>query len=89
MKKSLYSLSLMDSVVDLEEFYLDSLVMTASSSPEGPFARNGFLAKERGYALRNYLRGRFGDGVDTTVTVRWIAEDWKTLDRMIRNRFGN
>ena len=75
--------ALMDSVVDLEEFYLDSLVMTASSSPEGPFARNGFLAKERGYALRNYLRGRFGDGVDTTVTVRWIAEDWKTLDRMI------
>ena len=75
--------ALMDSVVDLEEFYLDSLVMTASSSPEGPFARNGFLAKERGYALRDYLRGRFGDGVDTTVTVRWIAEDWKTLDRMI------
>ena len=33
--------------------------------------------------MRDYLRGRFGDGVDTTVTVRWIAEDWKTLDRMI------
>ena len=75
--------TLMDSIVDLEEYYLDSLVMTASSSPEGSFSRNNSLAKERGYALRDYLRGYFGEGIDTTVTVRWLAEDWKTLEKMI------
>lgn len=75
--------TLMDSIVDLEEYYLDSLVMTASSSPEGSFSRNNSLAKERGYALRDYLRGYFGEGIDTTVTVRWVAEDWKTLEKMI------
>ena len=75
--------SLMDSLIDQEEFYIDSITLTASSSPEGPFVRNDALAKDRGYALRDYLAGHFGRGIDTMITVRRIAEDWTELDRLI------
>ena len=75
--------SLMDSLINQEEFYIDSITLTASSSPEGPFVRNDALAKDRGYALRDYLYGHFGRGIDTMITVRRIAEDWTELDRLI------
>lgn len=75
--------SLMDSLITQEEFYIDSITLTATSSPEGSFVRNDKLAKLRGFALRDYLAGHFGQGVDTLITVRRIAEDWTELDRLI------
>ena len=54
--------SLMDSLITQEEFYIDSITLTATSSPEGSFVRNDKLAKLRGFALRDYLAGHFGQG---------------------------
>lgn len=76
---------LMERLIHQEEFYLDSIVLTASSSPEGSFARNDFLAKGRAYALRDYLTAHFGPSVDTMITVRWVAEDWTEFTRLIRH----
>ncbi len=64
-------------------FYIDSITLTASSSPEGPYVRNDALARDRGYALRDYLSGHFGRQTDTMITVRRNAEDWTELDRLI------
>ena len=76
--------SLMDRLVNQSEFYVDSIVLTASSSPEGSFARNGLLAGERAQSLRRYLCGKFPDGgVDTMIRIGWVAEDWTALSRLI------
>lgn len=72
--------SLMDQLINQKEFYLDSIVLTAASSPEGYFARNDQLARARGFSLRDYLIQKFpGAGVDTMITVRWIPEAWEEL----------
>lgn len=74
---------LMYALVNQYEFHVDSIILTASASPEGTFQRNTTLAKERAYALRKYLVGKFGNEVDSLITVRWIAEDWNELQRLI------
>lgn len=76
--------SLMAQLVEQREFFIDSIVLTASASPEGGYARNAALAKGRAYALRNRLVARFhGSGLDTVLTVRWIPETWDELERLL------
>lgn len=75
--------SLMSTLINQYTFHVDSIILTASSSPEGTFARNNTLAKERAYALRRYLVGKFGTQVDSLITVRWVAEDWGVLSELI------
>lgn len=78
--------ALLEKLVDQTDFYIDSIVLTASSSPEGTFARNGQLAGERAQSLRRYLCGKFPDGgVDTMIRVRSVAEDWPELARLVEN----
>mgnify|MGYP003023598546 CR=1 FL=1 len=75
--------NLMDKLINQYEFHVDSIILTASASPEGTFQRNATLAKERAYSLRKYLVGKFGDEVDSLICVKWIAEDWDELQRLI------
>lgn len=74
---------LMDELVNQREFHVDSIVLTASASPEGSYTQNDRLARARAAALKQRLGERFGREVDTLLTVRWIAEDWKELARLI------
>lgn len=76
--------ALMHSLFDQHEYYVDSIVLTAASSPEGTYARNGILARQRAYVLRDYLTTRFEDcGLDTMIRIRSIPEDWAELYRLI------
>ena len=74
----------MAGLIAQQEFFVDSVVLTASASPEGSFARNRSLAQGRAHALKGYLRERIGPQVDTLVRVRWVAEDWPELAARIR-----
>lgn len=74
---------LMARIVEQEEFYVDTITLTAASSPEGSYAMNERLAKGRAEALKRYLAKRYGRQIDTMLTVRWIAEDWEELARLI------
>ena len=74
---------LMEKLINQNEFYVDSIVLTASASPEGTFTRNNQLARQRALSLKRYLGERFGSEVDTLISVRWIAEDWQELGRLI------
>lgn len=65
-----------------KEFYIDSVVLTASASPEGAYASNMALARGRAYALRDYLK-RHTSGHGIPITVRWVAEDWDELLRRV------
>lgn len=67
------------------EFLIDSIRMTATSSPEGGFHMNNQLAKYRSINLKKYLAKKSEDaeGVDSLFMPRWIGEDWKRLQELI------
>ena len=75
--------SLMEELIEQREFHVDSIVLTASASPEGSYAQNERLARGRAAALKQRLGRRFGRQVDTLLCVRWVAEDWEELTRLI------
>ena len=75
---------LMRQIVEQEEFYVDTITLTAASSPEGGYTFNDRLSQGRAQALKQYLVKRFGRGIDTLLTVKWIAEDWPELMQRIR-----
>ena len=67
------------------EFLIDSIRMTATSSPEGSSEMNLFLSRERALALKKYLAARTEDreGVDTLFRPRWTGEDWDRLHELV------
>lgn len=75
---------LMRRIVGQEEFCVDAMTLTATASPEGSHAANGRLARGRAEALKRYLVKRYGRQIDTMLTIRWVAEDWDELTRLIK-----
>ena len=75
---------LMRQIVEQQEFYVDTITLTAASSPEGAYAFNDRLSQGRAQALKRYLVRRYGRSIDTMLTVRWVAEDWQELTNRIR-----
>ena len=75
---------LMRQIVEQEEFWVDTITLTAAASPEGSYAANNILARGRAQALKRYLVRRYGRSIDTMLTVRWVAEDWPELTNRIR-----
>ena len=74
----------MRQIVEQQEFYVDTITLTAASSPEGAYAFNDRLSQGRAAALKRYLVRRYGRSIDTMLTVRWVAEDWAELTTRIR-----
>lgn len=76
---------LMGQLVHQHEFYVDSIILSASSSPEGSAVMNRALASARASSLSNYLAKKFPDaGLDTLITVRSKGEDWDRFAQLIR-----
>lgn len=74
----------MDEILNQREFYIDSIILTATSSPEGGVGRNVQLARDRALALRDRLIRKFPRArLDQMLTVRWVAEDWNELERLV------
>jgi len=76
--------SLMRRIVEQQEFYVDTITLTAASSPEGAYAFNERLSQGRAEALKRYLVRRYDRSIDTMLTVQWVAEDWSELTTRIR-----
>lgn len=75
---------LMRRIVEQKEFYVDTITLTAASSPEGAYAFNDRLSQGRAAVLKRYLVRRYGKSIDTMLIVRWVAEDWTELTNRIR-----
>lgn len=75
---------LMRQIVEQQEFYVDTITLTAASSPEGAYTFNARLSQGRAAALKRYLVRRYGKSIDTILTMRWVAEDWQELTNRIR-----
>lgn len=72
-------------VVSREEFALDSLVITASCSPEGSYALNTRLSAERSRSVRKYIEEfvpyQWRDSLRTSV----LPENWDQLLRLVES----
>ena len=75
---------LMRQIVEQQEFWVDTITLTAASSPEGAYAFNDRLSQGRAAALKRYLVRRYGKSIDTMLSVQWVAEDWAELPNRIR-----
>lgn len=78
--------NLMRRILEQQEFYVDTITLTAASSPDGRTALNEAIAEGRARALKRYLARRFGRQIDTLLTLRWVGEDWNTLTDLVRGR---
>ncbi len=74
---------LMDTLMNQYEFFVDSITIIASSSPEGPRTMNDRIASARANSIKRHLIKKFGRDVDTLIRTRSIGEDWTLLKRMI------
>ena len=75
---------LMRQIVEQQEFWVDTITLTAASSPEGAYTFNARLSQGRAAALKRCLVRRYGRSIDTMLIVRWVAEDWAELTNRIR-----
>ena len=71
-------------IVEQQECWVDTITLTAASSPEGAYAFNDRLSQGRAQALKRYLVRRYGRSIDTMLIVRWVAENWPELTQRIR-----
>ena len=71
-------------IVEQQEFWVDTITLTAASSPEGAYAFNDRLSQGRAQALKRYLVRRYGRSIDTMLIVRWVADNWPELTQRIR-----
>ncbi|MDE5962529.1 MAG: hypothetical protein K2G58_00585, partial [Alistipes sp.] len=74
---------LMDTLINQYEFFVDSITITASSSPDGSRILNDRIVAARANSIKRHLVKRFGREVDTLIRTRSIGEDWTLLERMI------
>lgn len=65
------------------EFFIDSVILTATGSPDGSLRLNTFLVNSRAKMMQDYLSKRIGADIDTLIKPRAIAEDWEELKRLI------
>ena len=75
----------MDTLINQYEFFVDSITIIASSSPDGSMATNNRIAGERARSIKERLVRKFGHEVDTLIRTRSIGEDWALLKRLIRH----
>lgn len=67
------------------EFVLDSIFMTATSSPEGSSSLNEQLSKARALSLKSFIAkgGDAGKELAEMIRPQWIGEDWKMLQKIV------
>ncbi len=70
-------------VFDREELELDSLVVTATCSPEGRWSLNAALSKARSAAVGQCISEVFEYGAGSLLKTSCLPEDWDRLSRMI------
>lgn len=74
-----------DDVVGHEELVLDSLVVSASCSPEGAYKLNGTLASRRSDAMYRYVYEYVPDSWKECLRVSSVPENWDLLRLLVCN----
>ena len=74
-----YIQSTISGLLSSGEYLADSLIITASCSPEGSYRFNSQLARKRAESIAGFI-----DGKDFRLTERHIPENWERLYDLIR-----
>lgn len=78
-------LKCIDDVFEKEEYELDSLVITASCSPEGTYASNKVLSSLRSEAVMDYLSGYVPEEWRDSLRTASMPENWSQLRLLVAN----
>lgn len=78
-------LKCVEDVSSRKEYNLDSLVITASCSPEGSYETNRRLSRARSEAVREYISCCLPDSWRDSIRVSEMPENWEQLTRLVRN----
>lgn len=68
-----------DDVVMQKDFVLDSLLITASCSPEGAWSYNRMLSMKRSLSIQQYIREYVPEALINCLRTAQIPENWKLL----------
>ena len=74
-----------DDVASFKEYVLDSLVIIASCSPEGPYVLNEQLSAERSEAVKEYLESFVPEEWRDSLKVSVLPENWEQLEKLVAN----
>lgn len=77
-------LQCVEEISSREEFEPDSIVVSASCSPEGSWSSNARLSQKRSAAVKAALAG-CGSGDDWKLVARSEPENWRALDVLVVN----
>lgn len=69
-------------VVDNPDFILQGFHIEGYASPEGPYAFNERLSRQRAESLKEYIRGKFRLN-ESLFKVTSVAEDWDGLVKLV------
>lgn len=74
-----------DDVADHREYVLDSLIITASCSPEGTYLHNTRLAAARSEVMKDYIWEHIPQEWKSSVRTSYVPENWEQLRRLVAN----
>lgn len=72
-------------VVGRTEFILDSLVVTASCSPEGRYAYNSRLSLARADTMKDFIGSLLDEESRPVLKAESVPENWDQLCRLVKN----
>lgn len=72
-------MDVMGKLLASDEYVVDSITLTAKSSPEGTVTLNNKLAKERAESLSRYIVEKHGAKAGRLITTKSVGEDWAGL----------
>ena len=77
--------NIINSIIDIESNIIDSIVVTASSSPEGSFLYNEKLAMSRSKSVKSYLVNKLNIKLSSNdiIKTKCIAENWTGLENLV------
>ena len=73
---------LMRAVTGNDLITVDTLNIMGYASPDGPYAGNERLAKNRAEGFKRYLIDKYGYPITRTANTQWRAEDWAGFRKM-------
>lgn len=75
--------ALIDEIEVSREYLIDTIIITSSSSPDGPFVLNCKLSDQRGEKIKEYLQSIIKE--PAFFVVYSLGEDWQRLMYLIKN----
>lgn len=75
--------TVMGDMITSNEYYVDSIILNSTSSPDGRFGYNQELSERRAKSLTRYIGSYYGNGIDSLLLIRNNGENWSKLTQIL------